>query len=224
MGALLVVDDDEGARRALVRFLRPHRRVRAASTVEEAIAQIGKFDDWSGFLIDVTLGSRPLAGLDVLATARRVFPSIPAALVTAHTETAIINQAARHSASFLCKPFGPPELVPFLERVSAAEAALDERLEGRLHVLAHKWMLSPMESDLLAWLLAGRTRTSYLERPDATPATWSLLVGSLLSKANVKRTQDLLAAILRNEMRAAARAAPGGSSAKTGPRRHGGSE
>jgi DNA-binding NarL/FixJ family response regulator len=206
VGYLLVVEDDEAARRTLVRFLRSHLPVRSASTADEAISQLGRHDDWSGFLIDVALGSSPRAGLDLLSTARRVFPNVPAALVTGSTDRTVINHAARHAATFLCKPYGPRELASFLERVVAAEVALDERLRGRLHALARKWSLTPKETELLAWLLAGRTRKSYLERPGASASAWSLHVGGLLAKANAKRTEDLLYAILREENRAAARA------------------
>src|SRR5262249_14009108 len=114
MGPLLVVEDDDGARRVLVRFVGSIRPVREAVTRDAAVAQLGAYDDWSGFLIDVSLGSETRAGLDVLAAARRVFPSVPAAIVTASNEREIINHAATLSATFLCKPFGPPELTAFL--------------------------------------------------------------------------------------------------------------
>jgi DNA-binding NarL/FixJ family response regulator len=168
---------------------------------------MGAHDDWSGFLIDVELGMvrGNRFGLDVLAAARRVFPSVPAALVTASTEKEVINRAATLSATFLCKPFGPQEIAAFLERVTAADAGIDERLEGRLSSLARRWELAPRETDILAWLLAGRTRENYLARTGTSPLMWRVQVGRLLKKAGAARTSDLVANVLRDEARALAR-------------------
>ncbi|AKV03128.1 hypothetical protein AKJ09_09791 [Labilithrix luteola] len=179
--------------------------MRCAATAEAAISEMGAHDDWSGFLIDVGLGQWNRAGLDVLAAARRVFPSVPAALVTASNERDIINRAASLSASFLCKPFGPTEIAAFLERVTAAEAGIDERLEGRLSALARRWDLAPKETEILAWLIAGRTRENYLVRSGSTALTWRVHVGRLLKKAGTARTSDLVTAVLRDEARALAR-------------------
>lgn len=202
MGTLLVVDDDEGSRRLLVRFLRQHRPVRAAASAEEAISLLGGHDDWSGFLIDVSLCGRDLAGLDVLSAARRIFPAVPAAVVSGHNDRETINRAARQSATYLCKPFGHEELTAFLERVLAGEAALDERFQGRLHALARRWGLAPKESDILAWLLAGRSRDAFLARSGMTSVTFRAHVARLLAKADVARTSDLVSVVLREEMRA----------------------
>jgi len=210
MSALLVVDDDDGARRLLVRFLKQYRPVREAANAEEAIAQIGGHDDWAGFLIDVSLAGRERAGLDVLAAARRVFPGVPAALVTASNSKDVINRAAALSAMFLCKPFGPDELHAFLERAAAAEAGVDDRLEGRLHALARKWSLAPRESEILAWLVAGRTKAAYLARSGLTSVAYRAHVTRLLAKAEVGRTTDLVNAVLRDEIRARRLAARNG--------------
>ncbi|MBX3190740.1 MAG: DNA-binding response regulator [Labilithrix sp.] len=203
MGPVLVVDDDEGMRRMLSRFVKQQLRpVRIASTADEAIAQIGAHDDWAGFLIDVSLGAAYHGGLEVLAAARRVFPSVPAAIVSASNSRDVINRAAALSATFLCKPFGPEELNVFLERVSAADAGLGERIEGRLHVLAQKWNLTPRETDILGWLVAGRTKEAYLTRSGITALSYRALVGRLLAKADATRTSDLVANVLREELRA----------------------
>jgi len=212
MGCLLVVDDDEGSRRALVRFLKQHRPVREAASAEEAVAHLGVHDDWSGFLIDVSLCGRERAGLDVLAAARRMFPAVPAALVTGSNDKVLINRAAALSAGFLCKPFGPEELTAFLERVLAAEAGLDERFRGRLHALARRWSLAPKEADIFAWLIAGKTREAFLEQTGMSAVTFRSHVAKLLAKAEVARTSDLVDLVLREEMRArrlAARSRPG---------------
>lgn len=204
-GPLLVVEDDEGARRLLVRYLEQHRPVRVASTAEEAVTQLCAHDDWSGFLIDVALGMHPRAGLDVLATARRVFPSIPASLVTGSNERDIINRAASLSASFICKPFGATELTAFIERVIAADTGLDESLEGRLHSAARRWNLAPRESEILAWLVAGKTRESYMTRTGMTSRSWAFHVGRLLAKTGAKRTGELVTAVLRDHTRSLTR-------------------
>lgn len=205
MGPLLVVEDDDGARRFLVRFLGSVRPIREAVSRDAAVAQLGAHDDWSGFLIDVSLGSDSRAGLHVLAAARRVFPSVPAAVVTASTEREVINQAATLSATFVCKPFGTSELTTFLERVMAAEAGLDERLEGRLHELARRWDLTRRETDILAWMLAGRTRDSYLAKHDLSASAWRGAVTKLLAKAGTSRISDLVLTVFRDEARAIAR-------------------
>lgn len=206
MGAVLVLDDDDGARRLLSRFVAQIRPVRTATTPEDAIAQIGKHDDWSGFLIDVTLGADARGGLDVLAAARRVFPSVPAALVTAITSREVINRAAALSAMYLCKPFGHEEIAVFLERTAAVDAGLDDRLELRLHALARKWALAPRETDILAWLVAGRSRESYLAKSNMTSVALRMHVGRLLSKSGFGRTNDVVVAVLRDDVRDRARA------------------
>jgi len=202
VGAVLVVDDDEGARRLLARFLRQQRPVRAAATAEEAIAQIGAHDDWAGFLVDVSLGSNERGGLDVLSAARRVFPSVPAAVVSASTDRDVINRATALSASYICKPFGAEELTAFLLRVTAADTGLDDALENRLAELSRRWGLLPRESDLLAWLVAGKSREAYVERAGITTVVWRSAIGGLLAKAGYARTGDLVLAVLREELRA----------------------
>lgn len=206
MGSLLVVEDDEGSRRLLTRLLEAHRPVRAACTAEDAITLIGAHDDWVGFFIDLHLGSQPRSGLHVLSAVRRVFPSVPAALVTGSNDRDVINRAATLSATYLCKPFGPEQIVAFLDRVSAADAELDERLANRMSALARRWNLAPRETEVLAWLLTGRSREAYLASHEGvTPLMWRGQVSRLLRKAGFSRTRDLVTEILHEEARALAR-------------------
>jgi hypothetical protein len=107
---------------------------------------------------------------------------------------------------FLCKPFGPSELTAFLVRVTAADVGIDPHLEGRMAELARRWGLGPREADILAWLVAGRSRRAYLEKMGITEVSWRAAVGRLLASAGHARTNDLVTAVLREHARALSRA------------------
>lgn len=202
MGPILVVEDESAVRRTIVRFVRQYRGCREAASAAEAMALIGKHDDWTGFILDVSLGDEPDAGLHLLGAVRRVFPAVPAALLTASRETSVINRAALLSASFMAKPFGTTELIAFLARISAIEAGLAEDLEGRLQLLRFQWSLNPLEVDVLAWLIAGRSQGAWVDSTGSNLLEWRKAVTALLKKSGTKDPDSLVNAILAEHVRA----------------------
>ncbi len=83
-----------------------------------AISEMGGTTIGRAFSSTSVSDSGTARGSTCSQAARRVFPSVPAALVTASNERDIINRAAFSRHRFSRKPFGPTEIAAFLERVT----------------------------------------------------------------------------------------------------------
>jgi DNA-binding NtrC family response regulator len=112
---LLIVDDDEELREALVRrFQRQGMTVTAAATSEEALARTAH-GRWDVALLDLHLPG--LSGIELLARLKEQQPDLEAILLTAHGSIETAIQAMKCGAyDYLTKPFHLPELEIHLEK------------------------------------------------------------------------------------------------------------
>lgn len=196
-GSFLVVEDEDTARRTLVRMVSRYRSVRSARDYDAAIAELRSGRAFSGFFFDVGLGDRPLGGFDLVDVARVEFPTVPIALVTGRIDPVVVNRAAASGAVIVSKPLGEHELVPFLQRVVAREHGFRGDFAACFDAVSRAFALSPREHEMLAWLVAGGTRAGYLERSGLMESTFKTHVKHILAKTNAPTIADLVATTLR---------------------------
>jgi signal transduction histidine kinase/CheY-like chemotaxis protein len=118
---LLLVEDDEHARRFMERLLRRHGyELSVASCAEEALAQTA-----AGFAPEVLVSDVIMPGMTGVELARRLReerPRLPVLLVSGYLEEVLERQGLDQTRDLLLKPFQPAE---FIRRVR------EKVLEGR---------------------------------------------------------------------------------------------
>jgi FixJ family two-component response regulator len=196
-GRFLVVEDEEHARRTLVRIVSRYRPVRQAAEYGSAVRELRAHRDWCGLFFDVSLGRRALAGLELLDLATTEFPGVPVAIVTGRIDPVVVNRAAAASATVVSKPLGEGELMPFLQRVVAREHGFTKDFAQNFDAVSRAWKLSPREHEILAWLVAGGTREGYLEFAGMEPNTLKTHVKHMLGKTKMTNLAELVSAALR---------------------------
>jgi len=108
---LVVIDDDDGVRCALTRFLRLRGfGVRAFDSAEAWLAEMCPVD---GAIIDINLPG--ISGLELEERLRRDGHAIPTVFITAHHEP----RPAPASRIILHKPFDPQSLLDAIEHALA---------------------------------------------------------------------------------------------------------
>lgn len=194
----LIVEDDrriaKGLSRALGRFCDP----RVADTVDAARQMLKTDTDWAGFLMDVELPDGN--GLDVLQRARKKYPVVPALVITAHLEPELVNRAFKLEAGYVCKPFGPQEILPFVFRCLGGEAANDRKVISVVDDLAQKHGLTPTEREIILESIRGTPRGALASLRDVSESTVKTQIRSLLCKLGADDLSDVTLRILRGAL------------------------
>jgi DNA-binding NarL/FixJ family response regulator len=187
MASFLIVDDDPLVTRAVARVLLRHGTCRAASSVADATSRIRSGATWDGFVIDVALGDG--CGLELLAQLRRILPTTPAVVLSGNVHACIVNRAAVLNARFVCKPFGPSELRPFVSDVLVH--ASGSRVDAATERARHRWRLSSREAEILNASLRGCSRGEYLDEAAISVNTYKSHVRKLLWKTDYENLSTL---------------------------------
>lgn len=194
---VLIVDDDELARKTVGRLVQRLRPTLFCASVEEARAELESRTSWCGFLFDVMIGQDARGGLALLELASSKFPAVPIGIMTGAIERDVVNRSATKGAFVLAKPFGMQELLPFFQRVVAREHEFRPQVSSRLDAVAREWSLSPRQHEILAWLVSGRTRTAYLAKTGIADTTMKTHVQSMLQKSGTKNLPALVSKAFR---------------------------
>jgi PAS domain S-box-containing protein len=114
---VLVVEDDEGLRRLMVRVLeRSAYRVLEAESAESALELVaGRADTIDLLLSDVVMG--PTTGHDLARTLQSENPILRVLLTSGSADPTVLEGLAPGSAIFLAKPFKPSELIDRVHEV-----------------------------------------------------------------------------------------------------------
>lgn len=130
---ILVVDDEAVVRRVLGDALsQAGYRVRTASGVEEALAQLGQ-GAVDLMLLDLQLGGRD--GVEVLREARARWPLMAVLILTAHGSLSSAIEAVRlDAADYLLKPIGIDALRARVAEVLARQRANQQRQDRIRHM------------------------------------------------------------------------------------------
>lgn len=111
---VLVVDNEPAIVTATAALLTSlGHQAMAATGPSEALAQVGKVD---AVLADFHLGAE-VDGLDLIAALRRERPGLPAMLITAERDQAVLARADRLGIAVLVKPADPAAIEAFLARI-----------------------------------------------------------------------------------------------------------
>lgn len=197
MGHLLVVEDDEAVRRALARIITRYRVPHFVGSAVEALEVLDTREDWCGFMIDLALGGNKDEGFEILQHVRERYPDVPAALVTGRIELEVVNRAATMNSAVLGKPVSEAVLTAFLKRVVARDNEFSSPLASRLEAVASSWKLSHREYEVVAWLVAGGTRDSFILRTGMAPTTFRSHMKHILRKSGAASFADLLSLLLK---------------------------
>ncbi len=113
-GNILLVDDDDAARRAALRALRGAGfRVVEASNGTEALSYFESESDWSGAVIDLSMPG--MNGEECVATLRRRIRTLPVLFVSGFAEQDLADRLqGMHRIRFLTKPYRARDLVAAL--------------------------------------------------------------------------------------------------------------
>lgn len=113
---VVLVEDDDGLRAALVRVLGARRfETRAYASAEDALAD--RDLDWPDCLV-VDLNLPAMSGLDLVDRLRRRGVRAPAVAISANDEARVRDEVRRRGIEhFLAKPFLGSALVALLEAV-----------------------------------------------------------------------------------------------------------
>ena len=125
---VLVVDDEEGVRKALAQTLEIEGfAVITAANGQEALAQVS--GDWSGVVI-TDINMPVMDGMELMRAIRLIDADMPVILLTGHGDVSIAVDAMRQGAyDFLEKPFSTDHLLETVQRAH----------EKRLLTLARSW-------------------------------------------------------------------------------------
>jgi putative nucleotidyltransferase with HDIG domain len=133
---VLIVEDEEGPRNALVIILRPFFHLLTAGSRQDALQALQEHPvDLMTLDIRLPDGS----GLDVLRTARREFPGVEAVVITGYGSLKSSQDALQAGAAgYLLKPFNVKDLIELLNRTLEKKRRLDY-LRGFLRTARGSW-------------------------------------------------------------------------------------
>jgi DNA-binding NarL/FixJ family response regulator len=184
---ILVVDDSALVGRSLQRLLSRYGDCLIATSAKQAAELLEREQSFAALIIDVRL--RDGSGLDVLTAARHFHEAAPALVYTGAADREIINRSAALNARFVCKPFGPAELAPFLEDV--LRRYTDDPLYPIMESARHRWSLSPREAEILRAALRRQSPAEYLAHSGMTKNTYKTHVRHLLEKSDYETLLSL---------------------------------
>lgn len=204
MTSFLIVDDHAVVRRGLHQILResfPDAKFGDAGSAAEAL-QLSARDRWDIALIDLNLKGRD--GLSLLEEMRRVYPAMPALVLSAYPEEEFAVRCLRLGASgYVTKDSAPDELANAIRKTLSGgkyvTAALAERLAGivaaDVGVTAHP-ALSNRELQVLQQVATGHSLKQIaveLNLSEKTVATYRARIAEKLQiSSNVELTRYAL--------------------------------
>lgn len=148
----LIIDDDALVRRSLARMVREHGVIHAAATAQEACALIAAQAVWRAFFLDVVLPDG--SGLEVLATARRSHPCVPAMVLTGYVDDRVVNAAFDLRPAWVVgKPYESHRVRAFLLSLPPSSKESD----SAVGTFAAHHQLSASEADILRRLIVGES-------------------------------------------------------------------
>jgi two-component system cell cycle sensor histidine kinase/response regulator CckA len=120
----LVVEDEAPVRLVLTRALtRAGWRVLAAETAESALEMLPGPDESHESQLSVVISDVVMPGMDgaaLVRAVRRIYPGIPAVLVSGYAEPVLRQDLASADIAFLAKPYATAELLELVARLAGA--------------------------------------------------------------------------------------------------------
>jgi DNA-binding response OmpR family regulator len=192
--SFLVVEDEAGVRRALMRGLAAHGHVESAATCAAArvVLRARAFD---AAIIDVTLPDG--SGLDLIALARKQSPGVCVLVLTGSTEHAVISRILEEGARYLLKPCHANHLAVLAQDALSRRTARERRTKVILGRWAKDYSLSDTELDLLTLGTDGVAREEFSRLRGVRPDTIRKQIQALLQKTGDDTFEGAVTSVLR---------------------------
>jgi DNA-binding NarL/FixJ family response regulator len=195
--SFLVVDDDEGIRRALRRALSAYGTVEAVGTCAAARLAL-RTRGYDAAVFDVHLPDG--LGVDLIDQARERNAAICILVLTGSSEHSVISRVHEKKASYLLKPFDASQLKVLVEEARDRRNAYDRRLDTTLKSWIDDCDLSRVEVALLALGAKGYPRDSFARHRGVRPDTVRKQIQSLLRKTGHDTFELAVNALLREAL------------------------
>jgi DNA-binding NarL/FixJ family response regulator len=203
---VLVADDHAVVRRGMLQLLSETLDLRVggeAATADECVRQVQE-RRWAAVVLDLSIPGG--TGLDLLAEIKRLRPSLPVLILTAHSEEQYAVRALRAGAAgFLNKESAPDQLVQALRKIvrggKYVSPALAERLAFRLGSETDRALhesLSNREFQVLCRLASGKTVGEVAQEMALSVKTVSTYRARILEKMEMKTNAELTHYAIRN--------------------------
>ena len=131
---MLVVEDEAAVRLVLARALtRAGWRVLAAETAESALEMLQSSAHSPESQLSVVVSDVVMPGMDgpaLVRAVRRIYPGIPAVLVSGYAEPVLRQDLAAADIAFLAKPYATAELLDLVARLVEDAAAVARDASG----------------------------------------------------------------------------------------------
>lgn len=201
---MLIVEDEPMVAHAIVRLVRSVGEPYLAETVAAANDTLAKAQTWGAFLFDAGLVDG--SGLDLLANARKAYPTTPALVLSRFADARIMNAASRLHARYLTKVFfDPKRLVRFLRDAATSDALTPDPVSAWAHAWGVRYELSPSETEVLFRYADGASREEIAELRESSPWTVKAEEESLCEKTGDASLHDAVTRLLRDVVGGASR-------------------
>ncbi len=185
--SVLIVDDEEGPRQALEYVLRPHFRVLAASSGEEAI------DILRRERVDVVTLDLSMPGTDGLATLsriREIIPEIAVVIVTAKGTLDNAKEAVRLRAfDFIQKPFSAAAVLDVISKAGESASTRSTFLTNMGHELRTSLTVLVGYSSMVADQAVERSGDAALPAVDAMERASGRLMSTVRSMIDLSKIE-----------------------------------
>jgi DNA-binding NarL/FixJ family response regulator len=133
MRRLLLVEDEDDARDSLVRTLSREGFACEAAADEAAALALLAARPFDAAVLDVVLGQKPNAGLDLVPEVLARAGQVPIVIITAFADMGKVKAALNAGASYMLeKPFTAAELLAVLDRLLVSREDLSPFVERAL--------------------------------------------------------------------------------------------
>jgi DNA-binding NarL/FixJ family response regulator len=192
--SFLVVEDEEGVRRVLVRSLSRFGKTEAVGTFASArlALRVRKYD---ALIVDVKLPDGD--GLALIEVARKRSPNISVLVVTGSTEHGVISRTLAGGARYILKPCNTSHLAVVVEEVKQRKNARERRTQLILTRWKKDYDLTDTEVELLALGAEGVPRQRFPRRRGVRKDTIRMQIKMLLQKTGDDTFEGAVNSLLR---------------------------
>lgn len=192
--SFLVVEDEEGVRRTLVRGLDGLAQVEAVGSCAAARLAL-RARKYDAMIVDVRLPDG--SGLELIEIASEECPGICVLVLTGYAEHEVISRTLETGARFLLKPCDAKHVVLLAEEAMARRTAGERRTKLTLERWTEDFDLSDTEVDLLALGAQGVAREKFSSLRNVRPDTIRKQIQTLLQKTGDDTFEGAVNSLLR---------------------------
>ena len=187
--SVLVVEDDDGARRGLVRWLQRNaaREIVECATLAAAGAIARPVD---GAIVDVRLPDGD--GLELVSSLRAASPAMELMIITASTSAEVANRAHVLGAAVARKPWLEANLREFVQRLErCGERQQSLSMERAIDQLGARLRLSAQQQRILTLRAQGVRRADLADALQVAESTIRTHIRTIVTRAGVDHLDQL---------------------------------